>query len=208
MGANKDTLKNFLIEKNLFKPNAQKIKKSPFKPLGSTMPEAQNKNNRSVSLKELSDLEDYANKWKRIAEDEETHRRKLQHERDDLKRQLDTFEAKKALEIKEIISEKDNAANSGLAGLTNPDNIERLGNTVATIMSAAAALKGANSNAAPMVSNGPNAEIVQAFSTVLSTLKPDDINRIWTIIQVYTQPSNLTELANLYNRITNPVNPH
>ena len=194
--ANKDTLLKYLRAEGLYKPNPnQKPNKSTMKGIDT---ENTTNSRQKVGLKELADAEDYARKWKRLFEEEETERRKLQKENSDLQRKIDTFEDKKEIEIEKIRAEIRSDDSKGLAGLTNPDVLEGWAKLAGTVAPIIMGLKG-TTNAGEI--SGPNADTITMVADIFKKVDADTANKLSTVVQVYASPVNKSILDQVFAQI-------
>jgi hypothetical protein len=154
-------------------------------------------------LRELSDLEDYAQKWKRVADEEESARRKLEKQNDELQRKIDTWEEKKEIEIEQIRAQHASQSSTGLAGLTNPDVVGKWAELAGHIVPMIQNIRGGGGNAG--VIDGPNADTINMVANIIKTLDPETTNQIGTLVQVYAAKEHKALLNDLYNRLVGNI---
>jgi hypothetical protein len=192
---NKDTLLTYLRAEGLYKP-------SPNQKPSNTMKGIDTENTtsrRNVGLKELADAEDYARKWKRLAEEEETERRKFEKQNAELQRKIDTWEEKKEIEIEKLRAELNTQASTGLAGFTNPDVVAKWAELVGHLAPMVSGLRGGN--AVSGVIDGPNADTITMVADIFKKVDADTANKLSTVVQVYASPVNKSILDQVFAQI-------
>jgi hypothetical protein len=194
---NKDTLLTYLKAEGLYKPSPNKKTSNTMS--GITEKDSTTRSRGHVGLKELADAEDYARKWKRLAEEEETERRKLEKQNAELQRKIDTWEEKKEIEIEKIRAELNTQATAGLAGFTNPDVVGRWAELVGNLAPIVAGLRGANSVSG--VIDGPNADTITMVADIFKKVDADTANKLSTVVQVYASPVNKSILDQVFAQI-------
>lgn len=194
---NKDTLLTFLKANNLYKPS-QPSKLKTMSGINEASRERTPSRNGTVSMREYMDMEDYVDKWKRKANEEEAEKRNLEKENADLKRKIDTWEDKKEIEIEKLRAEIRSDDTKGLNGLTNPDVLKGWAELAATIAPVVMGLKG-GTNAGEV--SGPNADTIKMVADIFSKVDADTANKLSTVVQAYAQPMSKSYLDALFNQI-------